>query len=245
MKVTDEMLMAYADGELQGDTLADVGRAVAADRGLELRVAAFQRTRDLAKAAFGDALEEPVPARLIACLAEKRGFAARWLTPFAWSWLPAGAAVAGIAFALGLTWRAPAAAPGLLATPDAIAAHLEGAPTGETRPLPGGGGALQATASYVVPDGVCREFRLAPAAPTEPGWRGVACRHDGAWRVEVAAADHTAGAAGGYSTASDAATGSIDAFLDAVGAGPGLDAAAERALRESGWVSIVGETLPK
>ena len=101
MKVTDEMLMALADGELDRETALDVRHAVEADPALARRLAEFERTRTLAKQAFDGVLEEPVPLHLVAAL----GRGERSPKPAARRvWLPVGAAIAAsaAAFALGM-----------------------------------------------------------------------------------------------------------------------------------------------
>jgi hypothetical protein len=110
------------------------------------------------------------------------------------------------------------------------------APSGERIALlAGNAGSLQVTGSYPVADGVCRTFAARGGGADGSGWRGVACRHDRSWAVEVLVADVAANNGGGFMPASDQATQTIDAFLDAAGAGERLDAAAERQLRESDW----------
>ena len=169
MKVTDEMLMALADGELDPGTAGDVRRAVDADPALQRRIAEFKETRVLAKEAFGGALEEAVPDRLVAAVARKSGrrwWAARPLANRAW--LPIGAAIAasgiGFAAAMVLTTRLHHS-PSVLPDPQEIARLLETAPSGEAKVW--AEGAFEATASYPVPDGICRTFSLSSAA-TEP-----------------------------------------------------------------------------
>jgi RNA polymerase sigma-70 factor (ECF subfamily) len=84
--VSEDMLMAYADGVLEGDMADAVGRAVDADPDLVARFAALRRGRALVRAAFVDVLEEAVPPPLLVAAGmdpPARGMRRRH------SWLPA------------------------------------------------------------------------------------------------------------------------------------------------------------
>ena len=63
-EVTDEMLMAFADGELDDTEMARIAGAIDADPALAARVDAFLQSRALSKAALGPLLAEPVPKAL-------------------------------------------------------------------------------------------------------------------------------------------------------------------------------------
>jgi hypothetical protein len=245
MKVTDEMLMSLADGELDEETALGVARSVDADPALRRRLAEFQETRSLAKQAFGTVLEEPVPARLVAAVG-KAG-AGGW-TGWRWPtniWLPIGAAVAASAagFAVATALMTPQRLPALLPGPQEIASLLQTSPTGEARPWADdhsapGSGSFEVTGSYPVPEGVCRTFSLSTSAVDSTAWRGVACHQGEVWNVEMIVAGPGPDQSGFLSTASDRATQSIDTFLDAMGAGGALDAAAEQRFLESGWQQV-------
>lgn len=62
--IPDELLMALADGELEGALAARVRQAMRFDAGARRRYAAFVTTRPLGETAFRTILAEPVPARL-------------------------------------------------------------------------------------------------------------------------------------------------------------------------------------
>jgi hypothetical protein len=89
---------------------------------------------------------------------------------------------------------------------------------------------VTAVASYRAAGGVCRVFEARQEGGG--GLRGIGCFHGGRWHVPLAVAED---AADGYRPASGAATGSIDAYLDAIDAGSALGADAERRLIGSGW----------
>ncbi|MCC6983849.1 MAG: hypothetical protein IT535_11310 [Bauldia sp.] len=228
MKVSEEMLMAFADGELDADTAGEVRKAIDADPILQRRLRVFEETRLGAKAAFAGILDEPVPAQLVAALSTPRRGFRDWLRSRAFAGQAAGGlalAAAGFFAALVLVDRP---SPGLLDGEMALASLLESAPGGATERWKDG--SFQATGTYLVADGVCRSFTAVPS-DTASGWRGVACRRDGAWTVDLAVAEP----AGSFTTASDRATEAIDAFLDQVGAGASLDLAAEERARLAGW----------
>src|SRR5579859_449852 len=66
MIFSDEILMAYADGELDAATRAAVEAAAAADPQLAQRIAQHRSLRASLRAAFDPVLTEPVPERLLA-----------------------------------------------------------------------------------------------------------------------------------------------------------------------------------
>lgn len=68
MEMSDEMLMAYVDGELAAEDAAAVERAIAADPVLKRRAADFRDTRLLARGALAEDRAEPVPAALVAAV---------------------------------------------------------------------------------------------------------------------------------------------------------------------------------
>lgn len=64
-RIDDLLLMAYVDGEVDGETAAEVERALGHDPGLAARARAFREVGGLVRAAEAEALHEPVPQRLI------------------------------------------------------------------------------------------------------------------------------------------------------------------------------------
>lgn len=236
-KVTDEMLMALADGELDQGTAASVRRSVEADPALGRRLAEFQQARRIAKQAFAGVLDEPVPERLVVSVGADRRWPDARSARLKRAWLPIGAALAASVAGFVVAWtifERPPTAPSLPL--EEIARLMETTPSSErTVQLPGDLGSLQVTASYPVPDGICRTFAARSGGAEPAAWRGIACRHGRTWAIEVVVADRVAGT--GFLPASDQITQTIDAFLDAAGAGERLDATAEDALRASGWQS--------
>ena len=68
MTITDEMIAAYADGELSGDALAEVEAAIAADPALARKVEADRALKAQLGTHFAPVLEQEVPDRLTAML---------------------------------------------------------------------------------------------------------------------------------------------------------------------------------
>jgi hypothetical protein len=68
IEVTDEMLMAYADGELDPSTRAQVEIALNQDRRARERVKIFLATGTRLSHLFDLAMRQPVPARILACV---------------------------------------------------------------------------------------------------------------------------------------------------------------------------------
>lgn len=62
--VPDELIMALADGELQGREAARVDAAVRSNDALRRKHEMFRRTRTLLSRAFDGVLDEPLPERL-------------------------------------------------------------------------------------------------------------------------------------------------------------------------------------
>lgn len=72
MSFSDEVLMAYADGELAEPARSEVARAVQADPQVAARVAKHRALRENVFQAFAGVLKEPVPARLRAVAASAK-----------------------------------------------------------------------------------------------------------------------------------------------------------------------------
>jgi hypothetical protein len=235
-KVSEEMLMAYADGELDRDTAAEVARAAASDPELRVRVARLHETRTLTREAYGDVIDEPVPERLIAAASAGR----RKRAGVGWRnvWLPLGAAafasVAG--FLVAAVWLPGDAGVPDLGGFDGLAEIVARLPSGAsaTVPLAGGAVTLAPTGTYATPDGYCRSFAVKPQSTAAAPWRGVECLHGDRWTVDMAIRDPGAGG-DVFAPASAAATQALDAFLDAAGAGGAVGPAHEQELIDRHW----------
>jgi hypothetical protein len=220
---SDEILMAFADGELDAATRDEVAEAARSDAAVAARIAAFRASREAVREAFAGVIAAPVPQRLIRGATRPAGgnvvpFRARPLR--GGTMLAMAASVAGVAVLGGYLAGQSGTPPGLLAAGPELVAALETQPSGAA---PGGG--TRVTGSYAVPGGVCRSFER----PGE-GLRGLACKRGEAWQVELAVA-----ASGGTAPASDRAGAAIDAALDALGAPAPLTVEEEAALRARRW----------
>ena len=230
-EIEDEMLMAYADGELDAETAARVEAALDQDETLAERLGVFLSTRSALKAAFDP--PPPVSPQLEAAV---RAMAAPRPQAVALSarrasrpaWVPAAmAACLALAVGLGAGWglRGPASAPGAapqLALADGAAEVLAALPSGQSAALPDGH-RLTVVASFEDAAGTfCREI----AQDGEGGSvLAVACKADAGWELRFA----LAAGSGGETYRPASAPEALDAWLDATGAGAPLPPEAEAA----------------
>ncbi|SFD71086.1 hypothetical protein SAMN05428997_14413 [Bosea sp. CRIB-10] len=248
LAVTDEELMALADGELAPDVAERLHALVVADPDLAERFAILAETRFLLE---GEPMQTPaVPGPLVAPLVTaapppavpyqhltvvEGGKSTASETPPARGWprlaLPLAASFLFVAggFAGYLAGSAGHSGAGTALagfSRDGIEAALSRAASGREVDLPGG--KLRVLASYKLEDGrLCREYTLTRAAGT--GWDAVGCRDDGGWRTEFFTAKTPLAA--GYAPASG--DSGADAFLTGRGA-QSLSPAEEAKLLDSG-----------
>lgn len=243
MKFSDEMLMAYADGELDLDSRAAIEAAMATDPDI---ARAVERHRALARrvqAAYQGVLDEPVPATLarladppvtapVVDLAAKRSARETARTPPGRRQLPQWGALAAslvLGLVVGVLWmREPGGlyeetADGLVAR-GALAAAL----TGQLASSPGTGGPRVGISFRDRSGAYCRTFHLQQEAPLA----GLACRSGDAWRLQVLAA---AVPAQGEVRQAAAMPLAVLQAVDAAIEGEPLDVAAESAARDTGW----------
>lgn len=226
-EIEDEMLMAYADGELDAATAARVEAALEQDEALAERLGVFLNTRSALKAAFDPA--PPVSPQLEAAV---RGMAApapqvvaltarRTARPV---WQPvAFAASLALAVGLGAGWflNGPAGigAPQLALAPGAAAVLAE-LPSGRSADL-ADGHSLSVIASFEDAQGtLCREIAQDGAGGS---LLAVACKAGAAWELRFA----IAAGSGGESYRPASAPEALDAWLAATGAGAPLPPEAE------------------
>ena len=102
-RIDTAILMAYVDGEVDIETARDIEKTLANDAEARARVAQLRQSAQLARAAFADALYEPVPESMKSAITN----APEKVVAFA----PRGAGPAGLARAGGLRrWALPMAA---------------------------------------------------------------------------------------------------------------------------------------
>jgi surface antigen len=250
--ITDEELVAFADGEADEATATRIEEALESDPALAERLEAFTATRRILRKHLGPVAQEPVPEHLtrfvmaggVAPAAAGSTAPARPLPRASASiWrLPIAATVAALAagslgYLAGTTGNQGANGaflPPLAAADTALNRALTGAADNTvvawSDTASGRSGTLTIRASHKVRAGFCRTFGLADAAGARFG--GVACRSGEGWRTEVVAAEGET--TGGYAPASGMAR-AVDAFLDAAEADDPLPPAEVAQQITRGW----------
>lgn len=236
MKITDEQLMAYADGELDAAAAAEVEAAIAADPGLAETVARHRVLRRQLRDAFAPALDEPVPEHLMALVRAPAPAAEvvplrprrRWALP---EWAGMAAALAlGVALSQGFLQPAPAdlrtAAGGALRADGALAQALDRRLAADNSDV----GRIAVGLSFRDGSGAyCRSFVLRDVRPLA----GLACRADDGWHVPVTS--EAAPEAGELRQAAAALPPAVLLAVETRMVGDTLDAEAERRARDAGW----------
>ncbi len=244
MAVTEESLMAFADGELSPTEAAAVESAIAADPDLAQKVEAHRGMRAAVSGAYGGVLDEPMPERLLAAvrgsdasvidLAAERG--ARERSRSGWSWRNAAAMAACVVLGLaaGVELRPPPSliqpSPIGLVARGALADALEDQLASQG---PRAGEPVRVAVSFHDARGdYCRTFQTTGGG----SMAGVACKDAKAWRVLLAvSAQAAAEPAGGYREASSKMPAAIADEVDRTIAGAPLDARAEALARSRHW----------
>ncbi|HEV2365245.1 MAG TPA: anti-sigma factor [Caulobacteraceae bacterium] len=243
--ISDRELDAFVDGELGAAETKRIEAAAGADQVLAARLERRRALRRIVSAAHGDALSEAMPERLLAAAravtsaagaaevidlaqARARRAAAR---PWPQAALVAASLAAGLIAGLELpllragpllsSRGGEVVAGGALARAldDQLAANEAG------RPIRIGVSFRSRAGRY------CRTFRVARG-----GLAGIACRGPSGWVVPITAA--TPGertAAGAYEQAASPLPPPVAETMDAMIAGPPLDAAGEERARARGW----------
>jgi anti-sigma factor RsiW len=197
MKLSDETLMAYADGELDEETRRAVETAIENDPEIARQIERHRNVRRQLSDAFGGVLEEPVPDRLIeaaksapapssiadlsaAASAKRAAARRRWSLP-EWSAIAASVLLGVIVgrtvlqspeSELVATNDARLVAAGPLA--DALSNQVGGAPLSDSR--------VAIAATFRSKAGAyCRAFTTSAAE----AFAGVACREADQWRVHT------------------------------------------------------------
>lgn len=255
MSISDETLMAYADGELDGPARADIERAMRSDPALAARVAQHQALRSDVFAAFAPIADEPVPPSLLAAAMPGKvsdlgaARAARSEGRRRWAWPEWGAIAASLSvgvlvgsLVLGGGVRSggvPGADAGAGAVGNELAAlrGAEGTPVAQGRLAKALSTQLAGAAqkdgvkigvTFASIDGqLCRSFVAGESA-------GLACRSGEQWKLAMLA-EVAKGAPGEYQQAGSAMPAAVLEAIDARIAGPALDAPAEQAARQRDW----------
>jgi len=239
-RFSDEMLMAYADGELDLVARAEIEAAIARDPEVALAVERHRAFGARVRAAYDGVLEEPVPDRLaklvaapdvepVAALPARRKASriavGRWQLP---TWAALAASVALGLFVGLLITRAPSAPYEEVDGRFVARGALDTALNHELASLPDTSG-VSIGISFRDHDGdYCRTFHMHREASVS----GLACREGEDWKLEVlAAAPEHAGELRTAAAMPLAVLHAVDAAIE----GEPLDAGAEAKARDAGW----------
>lgn len=254
MTISDETLMAYADGELDVAAREAVESALREDPQIEKRLAQHRALRQRVQTAYSAELSEDVPERLLAAAAgaasiqgskvvnlrDARSAIGRNSSsarPLRSRWQTVGAIAASVVLGVGLgffMWGRTEpilmqSADGALVARGRLADALSNQLAAEQSP----GSSVQIGLSFLAKSAdYCRAFALTGAvSPT-----GLACRHGEEWQVQALtqAADGKPGNVE-YRTAGSAMPPMILQSVERQIAGEPLDQAGERAARRQGW----------
>jgi hypothetical protein len=253
----DDILVAYADGELLEPTAEAVRAMAMRDPAIAGRIGMFKASRKVLSAAFDPMLDWPVPQRLCDAVqalgrddGTRRADVQRWPTAVrvarlrGWRWQQAMAASIACSLCIAAGWLLGTSSwrqdnSGSLATevaslPGTLIDALDRLPSGEragTR-LDGGAAEVVPIASYENRGSLCREFEMSrSSAVGSQAVRGVVCRGDGRWLLK-AVADLTSRKA--RSDEYWPASGGQDLAL-VLGLGRSLSQQEERQFLANGW----------
>lgn len=246
LHLSDEIMMAFADGELEEPVAAAVAKAMAENSCIAKRVVEFQQSRRLTRSAFSASLVPDVPPALqAAVLAKVRTYEARSVresisvprperSAQSWqgkSFVPVALAASLAVLAVALGYFAGRQTNGedgsLIAQLDSplIQHELSHAESGWEVQLPMG--QMRVISTYRLANGtLCREFKLQTGSDAA---HAIACRTD-EWNLTFALAGAPSNADYMPSSGGDP----VAAYLQSVGAGePLVDEDEAKALAES------------
>lgn len=253
MRISDDTLMAYADGELDQSTRQAVEQAMREDPAIAARVEQHRSLRSAVFAAFAPILEEAVPQRLqqvteaspaanVVRLDTERASRKQVHEARRWSWMQWGAMAASLVIGIlaGRFWMPEsrmdnAASANFVSRDGALLAHgeLEQTLSQQLASVAPADAPVRIGVSFLSKEGsYCRSFILNAA----PAVGGLACRQGQQWRIPILAESAaTTPAAGAYRPAAVDTPPAILQEIDRRIAGQTLDAAAELAAQCKGW----------
>jgi hypothetical protein len=241
MSVSDEVLMAYADGEADAQTGAMVEAAMRDDPEVSRRVAEHRALRTAMQGAFSAVLNEPVPQRLVNAArgdtaANARRASMGNVSARPQTWRPfAMAASLLVGLAVGyLGWHSSnvvmkAGSNGELIAAAGLADTLSNQLSADrsAKQVATTGLSFRAkTGNY------CRTFSLIGSNASS----GLACREGSEWKIQVLArAPQPAAGSANFRPAASADVPAVRMAVEESIAGEPLDQAGEIAARQKGW----------
>jgi len=244
LDVTDELLVAYVDDELDADQRAIVRSAMAGNPAVRRRAAEMRLSRELLCEAYPLEPKAIVPAGIEAAadrLAEACAGSPR-PTRLRWKYAIAASVLLGLVTAAIFLALRPAAGSHessvtalMRIDPDTpLHAVLETRPSAELIQASGEEASLRAVLTFRAKDGrYCREFDILAGAA---GSTGVACREQGGWRAEVLVSHPATPAPGNYYTpAAYEEDSTIERVVDRLIQGDPLSAQEEAQAMANGW----------
>jgi hypothetical protein len=255
MTISDETLMAYADGELDAAARAAVELAMREDPQIEKRVAAHRTLRRKVQAAYSAELSEGIPERLLTAaraatsthgskvvnLQHARAAMERSRSrarPLPAQWRTAGTIAASVIAGVGLgffMWG-HTESPLVRSADGALVARgqLAKALSNQLAADQSRSSAVQIGVSFRAKSGdYCRTFALSGAVSPS----GLACRHGEQWQVQALTQEPGTVSGSDYRTAGSAMSATILKSVEGQIAGEPLDQAGERAARQRGWTA--------
>jgi NAD/NADP transhydrogenase alpha subunit len=255
MTISDETLMAYADGELDAAARAAVELAMREDPQIEKRVAAHRTLRRKVQAAYSAELSEGIPERLLTAaraatsthgskvvnLQHARAAMERSRSrarPLPTQWRTAGTIAASVIAGVGLgffMWG-HTESPLVRSAGGALVARgqLAKALSNQLAADQSRSSAVQIGVSFRAKSGdYCRTFALSGAVSPS----GLACRHGERWQVQALTQEPGTVSGSDYRTAGSAMSATILKSVEGQIAGEPLDQAGERAARQRGWTA--------
>ena len=250
MTFSDDVLMAYADGELDLRTRAQVEDAMAADPQIASRVATHQALRKTLQSGFEKVLDEPIPDRLITAAratsrvrSENRvvvplrprrpraGALPRWASP-GWGAIAASFVLGALVWHFGTDWYSS----GPVTERDGqllAAGALDKALSNQLASAQAAQAPVQIGVSFRSKGGkYCRTFQLRE----HTNLAGLACREQDNWKLEaLAQSDASPDSHSDFRPAASALPPPIAQAVDQAIDGEPLDAKAEAQARTNQW----------
>ena len=255
-EIDDEVLMAYADGTLDAEAREAVEARLAESPELRDLVKRMQRSAELLAEAYDAPMKEAPPQALIdtilggesnvVSLGRRRESRGGWRE---WGGLSIAASIAlAVGIGIGSWVLGPGAglqgntylAVGPVPKDSVLHQVLETRASGDALTLGSGGQKMVTVLTFR--DGAgrpCREVEMVPADLTDlPAEVGIACRGDeGTWTLEGAAevAVDLVREGDGFKPVAGPEAETVEAVLEAIGAGPALSPDDEARLLENAW----------